>query len=1468
MNAFLRKHALAALVLTALPFIYFYPAVTGQAVLMPGDGWSQIFGNRILAGQMLRQGTLPLWNPYIFAGMPLLGSVQAGALYPLTWLFAMLPADTAMNLLVIFTSHIALIGSWLYARRIGLGQVEALIVGVIFTFGGFMIGHLGHTNRIAAAAWLPWLLLAGEELYQRILAQRSLNEIWRWVALGSLFLMLQVLAGDPQMTWYVGLTCAAYFLFCLIRLRQRQRWLFLAASVTLALSGALLSAIQLLPGRELMKYTDRNGISYEYFSSFSLAPRLLFGMIFPYFYGGAGTSPYRVPFWGEWSPAEAACYAGLLGLLLAMIGVFGQRRQSLVWFWAAVVVVSLLLAFGSWLPFELNQWLYRLPIYNLFRASGRHRMEFLFALAVLAGFGAQFIRTCVDKTIRWIASLASLLFVALVAVTAYSYHFVGESLVFRFPRVSFAGTFANPEAFIPLIFSALSLASLWVFIWKRSAATQALVLLVLLLDLAAFGQYFEWRVTPFNYQDARTDSPAVQFIKAREAASESFRIVSQTVGPVDSRAPVYNSLNLPNVSIVRGLHSIQGYDPLRLIRQSMVAGDMALDGVISDLSAFNSDHQGLNLLNVRYLLREIPAARPKAVMLTVDGVLFNETPLDLKLATGQRADLTAGSAMASELAIISNMGRSTHLPDGTVIARIRLYTSDGRTLIRELKAGRDTAEWAYDRADVRAAIRHSRPPIAESWPENGFAGHRFLARLPLERSGIERIEIESALPETEDADLHIQRISLFDGDNQKSIPLDPLSLPPDRWRRLAGFGDVELYENLKALPRVWFAGRVEMMPSNEVLRTIKTGRLSDNSPFDPVRVALIETEDFGGRPVITPPVIENIQAEVRISSYTANRIELSTRNSQPGFLVLSEVYYRGWEAWIDGRRIPVERVDYALRGLPVPSGDHRVEFVFRSPGFRTGLSYTALGILLLLMSTVLTQPGVVSRLAKLRNNAAPRLRKLMIWQMLLLTVLVLYTIFLFTHAAYSVSGSDSSGYINTARSLLTGTLVQRAELLDALGLPDSFVSNFIPLGHVRGPRPGTIAPFYPAGMSLHMAAGAALFGWGNGPFIVSPLAAFVCLILFYLLCLELGLKRSYALAGTVILALCPVFLFFALQPMSDVLTTCWTLAALLTALRSQRNERWSLLAGFAFGLSVLTRPTNGLLLLPLAFCLRLNFRSLMLFALGGLPSALFLLGFNQTAYGHMFRSGYSTLDAAGMVKLSYIPTRFLHYVTWLSAMMSPLPLIGWVSGLFLHSTRRRRALLLTWFGAFFAFYCCYQIYDAWWYTRFLLPGIPALIIGSLLTVDYVTEWLAQRYTKTMSARRSGLLVATLFLLLTLGFSGYFIRRFEITSIGRTEYVYPRASQWAQARLPGNALVLAMEMSGVLKFYQRRPVVRWDMIEPEQWPVLKKQAQEKGRYWYALLLPHEIAEAQQRLSGRWYQVGTWQHVSLWQIEFSQ
>jgi hypothetical protein len=989
-NSNRKPRIVVALTLFLLPLVYFFPAVLGKVTLAPGDGWTQILGIRVLIGQMLSQGELPLWNPYIFAGMPLLASIQPGALYPPTWLFALFSAQTAMNLLVLTTYHVALFGTYLFARRTGASRVGAVIAAVTFGLGGYMVAHLGHTNRINAAAWLPWILLAIEQLHSQLR--------WRWVAFGAVFIALQQFAGDPQMTAYSAMLAGAYTLFTLVvRTAPERRKRFVVLLWAMVVCGGLLSMIQVMPARELQRLGDRAGIDYHYFSQFSFPPSQIFELFFPYYFGGAALDPYRVSYWGKWNLAETCGYVGMAAWLLAFVAVFSRKNLSsmkhlsptkpheedtkeetdrlgllsvsscdfvgaeaarFISFWAICAVVALLLAFGSHLPFGLYKLMHKVPVYNLFRASGRNFMEMNFALGMLAGFGVTALAKFEQAIARRILLKSVALLAAIVGAGVIVYRFFDERLVTETPLPSEAGQLTNPDLYVPVAFFALSVFALLVYARRWNSLAGAALVLVLFLDLASWGFSFEWRLIDdkaYNVAERLADSESVKFIKTRENDLNSFRTVSHSENPFKANTDL---LNYPNISIVRGLQSVNGYDPIRLGQMAEIAGKITLDGYIAESEAFDSSHQGLNLLNAKYMLAERADVADSLPKIVIEGVSFNDPPISLMLKPGSTA-VIQGQGFATELAVISAMGNSDDLPNGTAIVGVTLKTKDGRVIERQLQAGRDTSEWAIDRVDVQARIKHRRAPIGETWDSGGFQGHRFLARLKFDRAEIASIELKYLASE---ADITIARASLFDAETGASQPLDALPLPIDRWRQVARFGAVGVYENLKVLPRAWFARQAVVVPSAEVLGAIKTGRLANGSPVNLRDAVLLESELFGKRQLKTP--LANLTAtdnpnavaseEVKVTSYKSNRIELQTNNATAGFLVLSEIYFRGWEAWVDGQRVPVERVNFTLRGVELSPGNHKVEFVFRAPSFRSGAILSAVGLLLLIAGGVVS----------------------------------------------------------------------------------------------------------------------------------------------------------------------------------------------------------------------------------------------------------------------------------------------------------------------------------------------------------------------------------------------------------------------------------------------------------------------------------------------------------------------------------
>jgi hypothetical protein len=197
---------------------------------------------------------------------------------------------------------------------------------------------------------------------------------------------------------------------------------------------------------------------------------------------------------------------------------------------------------------------------------------------------------------------------------------------------------------------------------------------------------------------------------------------------------------------------------------------------------------------------------------------------------------------------------------------------------------------------------------------------------------------------------------------------------------------------------------------------------------------------------------------------------------------------------------------------------------------------------------------------------------------------------------------------------------------------------------------------------------------------------------------------------------------------------------------------------------------------------------------------------------------------------------------------------------------RNRLMLLSWFGTFFIFYCCYNIYEAWWYTRFLLPGYPALVLGLVLIARDLPELLRRRLGESDLARLKWV-VLIIMVAVTLSHERRNIKRFNIFGMNVHEEANSSSCRWADQQVANKSVIASMQMSGALKFYTSRPIIRYDWVTPEQWPEVKKHAAERGYQWYALLQPFEIEDAKKRMGGKWTKLGMLDQISLWRIELA-
>ncbi|CAN5472068.1 YfhO family protein [soil metagenome] len=142
-------------------------------------------------------------------------------------------------------------------------------------------------------------------------------------------------------------------------------------------------------------------------------------------------------------------------------------------------------------------------------------------------------------------------------------------------------------------------------------------------------------------------------------------------------------------------------------------------------------------------------------------------------------------------------------------------------------------------------------------------------------------------------------------------------------------------ENQNVLPKAWFVDEVEVLDSQpDILRRI-------SQDFDAESVAYI-TGSLSGEVVPDPA------SSVSVTEYNANQITIEISRSEPGFLVLSEIWYPpGWSATLNGEEIDIIRTNYVLRGFEIPAGEHQLEMILDPVWYTIGNWLARIGTVVL-----------------------------------------------------------------------------------------------------------------------------------------------------------------------------------------------------------------------------------------------------------------------------------------------------------------------------------------------------------------------------------------------------------------------------------------------------------------------------------------------------------------------------------------
>ncbi|MEX2089303.1 MAG: YfhO family protein, partial [Bacteroidota bacterium] len=816
------QHPVAILLLLLSLLLFFNQIFFGGKAFLDVDNIASHSFDTLLADAK-EAGTFPLWNPYIFCGMPAYGSltVTGERLFDLTaqalggvstafgWILLNPPSGWVYFFYFVFASGVYLLT---YSRV--KHKAAAFIAAFSALFSMYIIIWVmtGHNTKIAVVAFLPYILLVIEKLRERFSFPLTLVLI--------LLLHFSFLPSHVQMIFYMYLTVGIYLLFLLLtslfrkksegdQTHQSDAWRgVVRAGVLFAVATAIAFAMdsdRYLSVWEYNPYSIRGsnpivasaaqgetktvegGLDYDYATSWSFAPGEMLTWIIPSWYGFglqdyqgllSNNQPTRInTYWGPQPFTHAPQYMGIIVLLLAIWGFISNRRDFFVRFLGVMIVVSLLIAFGKELPI-LYDLMYRyFPMFNKFRIPSMILVLVQIFVPVLAAYGiVSLIRLRENFEPAQLKSLKRILLGGVFGLSGILLlvNFSFEGLL---PRVAIQNTFS----------------------------------------------------TIFQYQLPKD------------------RVVEEIMRQIPPQV---------TTELTKMLTGFVAADIYAAVLMLLITGGATYF----------------------YVQNKMKANTFFALLVVVIGF-----------------DLWRVASKPMEAQDRSMQARVFATPDHVQY----LQTDSSRFRVLEFENGQPP----YNNTLAYWRIQNA----------YGYQG----AKMRSYQDMVDVIGLNNPL--------------FWGLMNVKYI----ISNRPDS---SAGIGMVyngaekKVYLNFSSLPRVFFVNRYEVADGLSILNKIAT--LS----FNPRDVAYFMEEPALQ---IEPP---HPAAKAEFVRHGIQDFEIQTTTSGNNLLFLSETYYpEGWKAFIDGKEVPIYRINYLFRGVVVPGGIHKLEMKFKPDGFSAGknLSFAA-----------------------------------------------------------------------------------------------------------------------------------------------------------------------------------------------------------------------------------------------------------------------------------------------------------------------------------------------------------------------------------------------------------------------------------------------------------------------------------------------------------------------------------------------
>jgi hypothetical protein len=536
-----------------IAFLALFPLITLQHPLKY-DAIDQAYPWKYFIGECLREGILPLWNPYQLLGSPMHADPQSSAWYPVTWFFGYLFGYDIYVLSIDFFLHIFLAGMGMFylGKQLKYRDEVAFVMGVAYMLSGFFVGNAQHFMWIISGTWIPFIIGAFIELKSAPGLRNAVQ-----LALAAFMIMT---GGYPAFIFLLIYLLSAIFILYLVQyLRNKEKKEALRYTGFVALAGIfsiMAGMVVLISVYHLQGEMTRGaGVTLRQALFGAFTPQSFISFILPF----AAIRDMDV-YGTDLSMSNG--FFGIIPLVFFLVGLT-IRKPSLVNLFLAWGLFCLAAAVGSALP--LREFLYHYaPGMNYFRFPALFRVFFIVSFLIVAGHALNQWR----EGMPGMAKKMRLIIIGMMVV-------VSGFIVYALVRgnLNLAGFVKNEllifskesrivqHIFVQGIFQLilLSLLLLVILRWSRMKNALVLILLILSVDLIlATRLNGPYTVYSHLFRSKEVKAHAGHFPEGFPVPGNE-AIIRNT----DSRGLVFQTL-WRNLNIFHKQVSFEGYNPLHL----------------------------------------------------------------------------------------------------------------------------------------------------------------------------------------------------------------------------------------------------------------------------------------------------------------------------------------------------------------------------------------------------------------------------------------------------------------------------------------------------------------------------------------------------------------------------------------------------------------------------------------------------------------------------------------------------------------------------------------------------------------------------------------------------------------------------------------------------------------------------------------------------------------------------------------